>query len=927
MRKRLFVSVLIILALLFSCMGLIACDKKAENEEVDLVLNEKIGFKFVKWQNSLMWFTTDGAAFYEISVYSDDYKDLCVFSQKIEDNGELIQTVSLPDSLSQWRSLTAYIIAFTQESSYSSNIISTKIVYSEDVSDYPVKEPEDVITGENTIHGDGDYYYCTYSSKIDMLVNQEIDYAISLNQENKVTNVSMPAITSSDWSYDEECNLIVLKKEYIAKYSTGAKVPLTITYENGNESKTYISLVKSLPLNLDKNYLSYSRELAANDVVLNWTDKISNVSYSKVLYKVTVDDKIVPSGTWYKATSDNVTLYKTQLNGLSCGSHEIRFYYNYSGVDMGYSSVEVNVDAGNKTPYDVEIDYDSSYPNVYVNWNSDYTYDEAIVTIGGVNYSSKDSNYGKLFNGNSFNAANILSNKGTYVRVTLVYGEDYYTSEYKMLDLNLTDETVKKHLSNSFVYLGKNCNSFISSKSEFNDYIAYTIIHYGDSDTFRRTECTVQESYRFYSPYMLSAYTTDDALAQAIKDAYSDFIEPLQYSSSTLSIETARTNSDYDENEFGFSIVLRSGSARPYSSYNAYEGTADYKEYPNSQLHYYTKGESTRSSTFNGFKVDSIEKTTTVSTSVELYLALEAGLKPIPVANSNADKVYTKAKEILRKIVDDNMTDYEKVLAIYDYINYNTIYDRGMTTRSSKISAITTEYAAIYKNTSFYAEGVFFYKVAVCNGLAAAMSIMCNIEGIKTYKTMGKVDSGNHTWIKVQLDENWYTIDITWSNGLDCSGTQKYELIDYDFFMMSEYESESYNGRTEYTQYEAGDYYAGDGQYDYWASSLFTYNSDVYDLYITSKEEFFTLIDYYCQIGENRIIKAGETLQFSIKLNVLGLGNGALKVGEWLEEYYNNHATFNANFEDIVYFVRADLNNNTITRFQNVVYLRITGDA
>ena len=189
--------------------------------------------------------------------------------------------------------------------------------------------------------------------------------------------------------------------------------------------------------------------------------------------------------------------------------------------------------------------------------------------------------------------------------------------------------------------------------------------------------------------------------------------------------------------------------------------------------------------------------------SLELALALEAGYKPVPVANSNADLVYEEAKKILREIIDDRMTDYQKVLAIYDWIGYNVLYDRPIDAQvASKCNGNSSRYHALYKHPAFYAEGVFFYRIAVCNGIGSAFSIMANIEGIQAIKTMGRVEGGSHTWVKVMVNNEWFVCDPTWANAVDLRDVGKnYEYITYDFFMFS-MDEVKYKNRTEFEDKE-----------------------------------------------------------------------------------------------------------------------------
>lgn len=66
-----------------------------------------------------------------------------------------------------------------------------------------------------------------------------------------------------------------------------------------------------------------------------------------------------------------------------------------------------------------------------------------------------------------------------------------------------------------------------------------------------------------------------------------------------------------------------------------------------------------------------------VSTSNMLYKAVAWGYQPVFMGSQaeNLKQIYDNAKDALSDIVSDEMSEYEKVHAIYDYIIYNVRYD------------------------------------------------------------------------------------------------------------------------------------------------------------------------------------------------------------------------------------------------------------
>lgn len=127
-----------------------------------------------------------------------------------------------------------------------------------------------------------------------------------------------------------------------------------------------------------------------------------------------------------------------------------------------------------------------------------------------------------------------------------------------------------------------------------------------------------------------------------------------------------------------------------------------------------------------------------------------------------------KAKQILKLIIKDNMTDYEKELAIHDYLISNYEYD----------------YENYIKDTipqsSYTIYGLFTHGKGVCQAFTEATKLLLNLTGIEC-----EIVEGNqkHEWNIVKLDGEYYMLDVTWDNPYsDEKGKDKIESISYDYF-------------------------------------------------------------------------------------------------------------------------------------------------
>lgn len=245
------------------------------------------------------------------------------------------------------------------------------------------------------------------------------------------------------------------------------------------------------------------------------------------------------------------------------------------------------------------------------------------------------------------------------------------------------------------------------------------------------------------------------------------------------------------------------------------------------------------------FYIDSVKETMSVSTSNMLYKAVAWGYKPVfmGLQADNLKQIYDNAKDALSYIVSDEMSEYEKVHAIYDYIIYNVRYDHDCANAEDKYVSGNLSLNEKMKYYGYYLEGIFldkFYKKdmhAVCDGKSKAFVLMCGIEGITAVRISGEASSdgknfGGHAWNKALLDLNgtgdkeWYFVDTTWGD----VGDDSKEFLSHAYFLLSD--DEVKNTHREKTGH---DYPKAEGKFDYYAHETYTSNGTEYNYVITNK--------------------------------------------------------------------------------------------
>lgn len=126
------------------------------------------------------------------------------------------------------------------------------------------------------------------------------------------------------------------------------------------------------------------------------------------------------------------------------------------------------------------------------------------------------------------------------------------------------------------------------------------------------------------------------------------------------------------------------------------------------------------------------------------------------------DYVRRYVKDLLEENQIAQLNDHEKVKWIHDWIVTHVQYDQSL----SKYTA----YEALTE------------KSAVCQGYALLGKMMLEEAGFDVRIAEGEVNTGNHAWNMVKLDNNWYHIDFTWD---DPTGQAEND-VSYQYYLVSD---------------------------------------------------------------------------------------------------------------------------------------------
>ncbi|MBR2433591.1 MAG: InlB B-repeat-containing protein [Clostridia bacterium] len=239
------------------------------------------------------------------------------------------------------------------------------------------------------------------------------------------------------------------------------------------------------------------------------------------------------------------------------------------------------------------------------------------------------------------------------------------------------------------------------------------------------------------------------------------------------------------------------------------------------------KNTAPRANNFDDFAINDVVKTISVSNSEQLVHVLEQGYKPIPQTGSDAETIYNLAKNVLRQICNDDMTDAQKLRAIYEWLVLNVEYDYRAVEITGAMGNEAANASRHYK--AWFAEGVFLDKMAVCEGYAKAALILSRIEGIPAIIATGK----DHAWNKMMVDGKWFTFDATHGN-FPIGGK---EVISYNTFLFKDSYRPAYQA-TEYPEIQSTT------TYDFYTSTTIWHEGQSFDFHINSTQEMETFVNY-----------------------------------------------------------------------------------
>ncbi|MCL2772938.1 MAG: DUF4358 domain-containing protein [Oscillospiraceae bacterium] len=145
--------------------------------------------------------------------------------------------------------------------------------------------------------------------------------------------------------------------------------------------------------------------------------------------------------------------------------------------------------------------------------------------------------------------------------------------------------------------------------------------------------------------------------------------------------------------------------------------------------------------------------------------------------------ILNACKDTIATVITDNMDDFEKELAIHNWIINWASYDLAADSNSPYANPDPD-------NANPY--GLLIHKKAICLGYSATFQLFMDLLDIECITVKGFSGSGDHAWNMVKIDGEWYCVDTTWDDPVDIqhpdpnihyaySVTHKYFNVTSDF--------------------------------------------------------------------------------------------------------------------------------------------------
>lgn len=129
--------------------------------------------------------------------------------------------------------------------------------------------------------------------------------------------------------------------------------------------------------------------------------------------------------------------------------------------------------------------------------------------------------------------------------------------------------------------------------------------------------------------------------------------------------------------------------------------------------------------------------------------------------------ILQSCRDLLGEIITEEMSDYEKELAVHDWMIAWAEYDQA---------ALSSLPGAQPTPDSDNPYGFFTGRAAICTGYTSTFQLLMDLLDIECVTVEGTAYNGteDHAWNMVRLDGAWYCVDVTWDDPVSSTPVPAY---------------------------------------------------------------------------------------------------------------------------------------------------------
>ena len=144
--------------------------------------------------------------------------------------------------------------------------------------------------------------------------------------------------------------------------------------------------------------------------------------------------------------------------------------------------------------------------------------------------------------------------------------------------------------------------------------------------------------------------------------------------------------------------------------------------------------------------------------------------------------IFDAVLSVLREVIEADMSERDKALAVHDWMVYNAEYDTNLLTQ-------LPDFEEDPDNDNPY--GFLVHRKGICKGYTSSFQLFMDILGVECISVLGEANGAaeeweEHAWNMIRLDGDWYVVDCTWDDPLSYGAVSdalhhKYFLVTSDF--------------------------------------------------------------------------------------------------------------------------------------------------